>query len=84
MKKRDQNACLMVTSVAADTGKCHLTYVPIHVYDSIVEFFLKHGECNNNHALDFELEVSEKEFWEDMWKQMEESVEFDEQTIQNY
>ena len=77
MKKKDQNACLMVTSVDEENGKTHLTYIPIYVYPKIVEFFLKHGACNNNHAIDFVLDVSKKEFWDDMWKQLEVDVEFD-------
>jgi hypothetical protein len=77
MKKRDQNACLMVTSID-DDDKTHLTYIPVFVYDKIVDFFLKHGACNNNHAIDFTLDVSQKEFWEDMWKQIEADAEFDE------
>ena len=84
MKKRDQNACLMVTTIDDETGGAHVTYIPIFVYDKVVDFFLKHGACNNNHAIDFTLDVSEKEFWEDMWKQLEEDADFDEQTEQNY
>lgn len=72
MKRKDQNATLMVTSIDEETGKTILTYIPIHVYPSIVEFFLKHGECKNNRAVYFELDTDEKTFWENMWNEIEE------------
>ena len=72
MRRKDQNACLLTTAIDEETGKTILTYIPIHVYPSIVELFLEHGECNNNRAVYFELDTDGKTFWEDMWKELEE------------
>lgn len=76
--RKDQNACLMVTSVDEETGKHFVTYIPLFVYNKIVEFFLEYGECKNNHALSFELETTSKEFWKDVWKELEANCTFDE------
>ena len=79
MMHKDQNACLMVTTVDEETGKHLVTYIPIFVYDKIVEFFLEHGACKNTRAISFELEATGKEFWKEMWKELEENCTFEEE-----
>ena len=79
MMHKDQNACLMVTTVDEGTGKHLVTYIPIFVYDKIVEFFLEHGACKNNHAISFELESTGKKFWKEMWKELEANCIFEEE-----
>ena len=70
-----QNACLMTTSIDEETGKTILTYIPLNVGYSVVEFFLENGTCTNNLAVEFELEESADEFWQGMWGTLEASCE---------
>ena len=41
----------------------------------VLEFFLENGTCTNNHAIVFELETDAKNFWEDMWHDLEAACE---------
>lgn len=74
MEDNRQNACLMTTSLD-DNGKTVLTYVPLNIDYSVVQFFLENGTCTNNLAIEFELEESADEFWQSMWSRLEESCE---------
>ena len=65
----NQNCCLMTTSID-ENGKTILTYIPLNVDYSVVEFFLKNGTCTNNEAIEFELEQSADEFWGHMWNEL--------------
>ena len=74
MEEMRQNACLMTTSLD-DDGNTVLTYVPLNIDYSVVEFFLKNGTCTNNLAVSFNLEESADKFWQGMWGRLEESCE---------
>ena len=74
MEENRQNACLMTTSLD-DNGNTVLTYIPLNVDYSVVQFFLENGTCTNNLAIEFELEESADEFWQGMWDRLEESCE---------
>ena len=75
MDEYKQNSCLMTTSTDKETGKTVLTYIPLNIDYSVVEFFLANGTCTNNLAIEFELEESADEFWQSMWGKLEESCE---------
>lgn len=75
MENYRQNACLMTTSINEETGKTMLTYIPLSIDISIVEFFLKNGTCTNKNVVEFELEVTADECWEQMWKYLNEFCE---------
>ena len=74
MEEYKQNSCLMTTSLDEE-GNTILTYIPLNVDYSVVEFFLKNGTCTNNLAVSFNLEESADEFWQHMWGTLEESCE---------
>ena len=71
----NQNACLMTTAIDETTGETILTYIPLKIDLSVVEFFLTNGTCTNNLAVSFELEESADEFWQGMWNRLEGSCE---------
>ena len=75
MDEKRQNCCLMTTSIEEATGKTMLTYIPLNIDISVVEFFLQNGTCTNNHAISFELEETADEFWQELWGSLEESCE---------
>ena len=75
MDQNIQNSCLMVTSFNEETGKTMITYVPLNISMGVLEFFLENGTCTNNHAIVFELETDAKNFWEDMWHDLEAACE---------
>lgn len=75
MNERNQNCCLMTTTLDEETGKYVLTYIPLGINIDIVEFFLENSTCNNNHAISFDLEETGDEFWANMWKELEGSCE---------
>ncbi|MGN0245738.1 MAG: hypothetical protein ACI4DK_07215 [Lachnospiraceae bacterium] len=75
MNENLQNACLMTTCINEETGKTELTYIPLAIDISIVEFFLENGTCTNNLAVSFELETDGKQFWKEMWEELEKSCE---------
>lgn len=66
-ENKTQNAALMTTS-KDDNGVTHLTYIPLNIDSSIVEFFLKNGSCTNKRAIDFEIEEDKDEYWEGLWE----------------
>ena len=70
-----QNSCLMTTAIDEETGKTVLTYIPLNVDYSVVEFFLERGTCTNKLAVEFELDGSAEEFWTEMWKNLGASLE---------
>lgn len=75
MDERHQNACLMTTCFNEETGKYELTYIPLGIDISVVEFFLKNGTCTNNFAVTFDLDETGEEFWEKMWNELKASCE---------
>lgn len=74
MQEKTQNCCLMMTSLDEDTGKVILTYVPLNLDISVVDFFIKNGTCTNNYAIEFELNQTEQDFWKGMWSDLEATV----------
>lgn len=75
MNENQQNSCLMVTNIDEQTGKYVLTYIPLNIDYSILKFFLENGTCTNNKAIYFKLDSTGEQYWEEMWKQLEECCE---------
>ena len=76
MEKNKQNVALMTTSVD-DNGEINLTYIPLHVDMEALEYILHHCRADdNNKAITFILDCdSSEEFWNDMWKSMEDEID---------
>lgn len=65
-EQKMQNACLM-TTCRDENNNTILTYIPLNVDISVVEFFLKNGTCTNNQAIRYEIDASPEKFWETTW-----------------
>ena len=76
MNENLQNACLMTTAIEEKTGKTVLTYIPLSIDLSVVDFFLKNGTCTNNHAIAFDLDETEEQIWTGMWEELEKNCEW--------
>ena len=72
-----QNSCLMVTSVDDETNNTVLTYIPLSLDLSVVDFFLKNGTCENKNAYGFDIDQTEEDFWKTMWADLEGQCEWD-------
>lgn len=78
MDNNKQNACLTTTLLDEDTGKMILTYVPLHIDSEILDLLLNNSTCDNKIAISFELVTDADKYWQDMWDELKEGCEFDE------
>lgn len=72
-----QNCCVMTTSIDDKTGKTLLTYIPLSLDISVVEYLFKNGKCENKNVCEFEINQSAEDFWKTMWKDLEGQCEWD-------
>lgn len=68
-ENKKQNASLMVTTIDED-GKYHLSYIPLHVDEKLLDEILKNGQNENIEAISFDLDCDDGTFWKDMWKDL--------------
>lgn len=66
-KNKGQNA-MLVTTCVNEKGNTELTYIPLGIDYSMIDFFLKHGTCTNKEAINFEIDIDAEIFWKNMWK----------------
>lgn len=70
MDKKMQNSVLITTS-NNDDGETIVTYIPLNIDVSVVDFFLKNGGCTNKEALSFKIVDGDANmFWSEMWRSL--------------
>ena len=70
MFDKKQNACLMVTGINDEEDKAKIIYIPIHMDMKTFKLCVRRGRCENKHAVSFNLEETEEEFWSSMWEEL--------------
>ena len=65
-ENKHQNSSLITTCVNED-GKTCVTYIPLNIDISVVEFFIKNGGCTNKEARWFEVDSDEDTYWQEVW-----------------
>ena len=66
-----QNSCIMVTAIDDKTGGTTVSYIPLSIDISVVEYLINKSECENKNVCMFDIEQTEEDFWKTMWADLE-------------
>ena len=72
-----QNSCIMVTAIDDETGGTTLSYIPLSLDVSVVDYLIDKGECKNKTVCMFDIDQTEEDFWKAMWENLKEQCEWD-------